>query len=562
MSYTLGLDYGTNSCRALLVNLDTGQAAAESVFDYPSGESGVLLDPADPHVARQSVKDYIDGLEQIVLGVMREARQLIPGFSADAVVGIGIDTTGSTVFAVDGRCVPLALQSEFAGQLAAESWLWKDHSSHAEAAEITALARDWQTDYITSVGGVYSSEWFWSKALHLLRSAPEVFEKTESLVELCDFLPAILCGVTNPRDIKRGICSAGHKALFDASRGGLPDSDFLGTLAPELAELRPRLFDNAHTSNEIAGTLCDEWSDKLGLQKDIPIAVGAFDAHMGAVGAGIKEGRLVKILGTSTCDIMVSPKNGPAPAISGICGVVDGSVLPGYWGIEAGQSAVGDIFLWYVNRHVPTGYGDTVKERFERLEREALSVRPGASGLVGLDWHNGNRTILVDPLLSGAMLGYSLQSTPGEVYRALIESTAYGALKIIERIEGGGVDVQEVVCCGGLSVRNQLLLRVYADVTGRPMRISAVDQTCAMGAAIFAGAAAGVGTIEELQSRATRLSDVVFEPASEAHKVYREVYELYSDCHDAFGATDGALSHVMKRLITIRNAERGKSKDA
>ncbi len=553
MAYALGLDYGTNSCRALVLDLESGEPIADAVFEYPTGEKGIVLDPSDPHLARQHPRDYVDGLRESVLAALAKAAQ-IDGFSAADIVGIGVDTTGSTPIPVDASAQPLAFNERFADEPAALAWLWRDHTGHAEAEEITALAAEMRPHYIAPCGGTYSSEWFWSKALRFARVAPDCFASMHSFVELCDFVPGVLAGVTDPAQLKRSVCAAGHKAMFDPAHGGLPDAEFLATLDPRLAELRERLYGEAFAADERAGSLCGEWAETLGLPAGIAIAVGAFDAHMGAAGAGARPGRLVKILGTSTCDITVSAPGAARPDVRGICGVVDGSVLSGVWGIEAGQSAVGDIFLWHARQHVP-GDGD-LDAKFAVLEAEAAKITPGGHGLLALDWHNGNRTVLVDPLLSGMLLGQTLSTTPAEVYRAYIEATAFGALKIIDRIEEQGVRVDEIVCCGGLAARNRLLMQIYADITGRPMLVSAVDQTCAMGAAMFGAAAAGFASIGALQERCVRLRDDVVTPDADAHATYRELYALYSELHDAFGERSGAMAHVMKKLVALRERVR------
>ena len=386
------------------------------------------------------------------------------------------------------------------GNLAAHVWLWRDHTGHAEAAEITALAARIRPQYLAKCGGTYSSEWFWSKILHLQRTAPDVFAAAHSFVEHCDYLPAVLCGLTDPRTIPRSICAAGHKAMFNSAWGGLPDKEFLSQLDPSLASLRDRLYSNTVSSNHPAGRLCPAWAEKLGLRPGIAVAVGAFDAHMGAVGAGIREGTLVKILGTSTCDLMIHPNHQPLADIPGLCGIVDGSVLPGNYGLEAGQSAVGDMFLWFVNHLVPDCYGATTDAKFQAMEAALAPLRPGQTGLLALDWNNGNRTILTDTRLTGLILGQTLHTTAHEIYRALIEATAFGALTIINRLEEYGVNVQEVVNTGGLAVKNAALMQIYADVIGRPMKISRSDQTCALGAAIFGAIAAGtaVGAVKKI----------------------------------------------------------------
>ena len=552
--YALGIDYGTNSCRSLLIELETGAELGSSVFAYPSGEMGILLDPADPHVARQHPQDYLDGMVSVVRGALAQAREKIPGFDPGAVVGLGVDTTGSTPIPVNREGTPLGLLPEFAGNLNALVWLWKDHTAHAEAAEITQLGTELRPHILAKCGGIYSSEWFWSKILRLRRADPAVFAAAFSFVEHCDWITAVLAGDTNPLTLKRSVCAAGHKALFSTEWGGLPDKEFLARLHPDLADLRDRLFSEAHTSDTQAGRLCPEWAEKLGLPAGIAIAVGAFDAHMGAVGAGVKPGTLVKILGTSTCDLMITPSDAPLADIPGVCGIVDGSVLPGYFGIEAGQSAVGDLFLWLVNHLVPDSYGASIGEKFVAMETAMAGQKPGASGLLALDWNNGNRTILVDPRLTGLLVGQTLHTEAHEIYRAYIEATAFGALTIIKRVEEFGVRIDEIINTGGLAIKNATLMQIYADVIGKPMKVSQSEQTCALGAAIFGAAAAGVDGIANLQSKVTAVRDTVYHPIPENQAIYAELYTLYRTLHDAFGTTHGAVSlhHVMKRLLELR----------
>ena len=557
--YALGIDYGTNSCRSLLVNLEDGSEAGSAVFNYPSGEMGILLDERHPHVARQNPQDYLDGLETVVRGALAQAASSIQGFDPAQVAGIGVDTTGSTPIPVNREGTPLGLLPEFKDNLNAQVWLWKDHTGHEEAAEITALGNSIRPQIMAKCGGIYSSEWWWSKILRLKRADPRVFQAAFSFVEHCDWIPAVLAGSTDPLTLKRGICSAGHKAMFGREWGGLPDKEFLSQLDPALADLRDRLYSEAHTADTRAGGLCSEWARRLGLPEGTAVAVGAFDAHMGAVGAGIREGTLVKILGTSTCDLMIARADQPLADIPGVCGIVNGSVLPGFHGIEAGQSAVGDIFLWIVNHIVPDSYGATPGEKFASMEKALAAVRPGQSGLLALDWNNGNRTILVDARLTGLLLGQTLHTEAHEIYLAYIEATAFGALTIIKRVEEYGVPVREIVNTGGLAIKNETLMQIYADVIGRPMKVSQSEQTCALGAAIFGAAAAGAGTVADLQARVSRVRDKVYHPRPEAQAVYAEIYSLYRAVHDAFGTTAAAgnLHHVMKELLRIRERQSG-----
>jgi L-ribulokinase len=553
MFSALGVDYGTNSVRALIVDCATGAELGSAVVDYPSGNQGVLLDKNDHHLARQNPADYLMGLEKAVLGALTQAGQK-PGFISSQVIGIGVDTTGSSPLPVDASNVPLALDPKWSGNLAAQCWLWKDHTSYQEAAEITRLAAELRPHYIAKCGSTYSSEWFWSKIWRCLKVAPEVFDAADSWVELCDYIPSVLAGVTDPREIKRGICAAGHKALYSDEWGGLPDKEFLAHLDPRLPALRDRLYEQAHDATVSAGPLCEAWAKKLGLPAGIPIAIGAFDVHFGAIGSGIREGVLVKAIGTSTCDCAVVAAGKKIADIPGICGIVKGAILPGFYGIEAGQSAVGDIFKWWVE---VVCQGDSAVHR--QLEEEASAAKPGESGLIALDWNNGNRTILVDPLLTGLLVGQTLYTTRAEIYRALIEATAFGARAIIERIEEFGVPVTGVVCCGGIAEKNKLLMQIYADVIGAKIEIAGSSQACALGSAVVAAVLAGskkggYDSFPEAQTRMTRLNPVSYTPDSARQKTYNELYRLYRQLHDAFGGQENAvpLGQVMKDLIQLK----------
>lgn len=558
MKYAIGLDYGTNSCRSLLVDLETGEELGSTVFPYPSGHQGILTDPSNPNVARQNPQDYLDGIVAIITGALAQAKEARPDFDANDVIGIGIDTTGSTVIPVNEAGTPLGLTPEFSDNLNAMVWLWKDHTAHEEAARITETAGEIRPQYIAKCGGIYSSEWWWSKIWRCKNIDPAVFNAAHSWVEHCDWLPAIITGNDKPSDIVRGVCGAGHKAMYAEDWGGLPDEEFLATLDPALAELRPRLFDKAHTADTKAGNLTPEWAEKLGLPAGIAVSVGAFDCHMGAVGCGVKEGTLTKILGTSTCDITVVPNSKPLADVPGVCGVVNGSVLPGYYGVEAGQSAVGDIFLWFVNHLVPDSYGATMDEKFINMEAKLVGMKPGATGLLALDWNNGNRTILVDVRLSGMILGQTLHTEAHEIYRALIESTAFGARAIIERMEEYGIPVDEVINTGGLAVKNATLMQIYADITGKTLKVASSDQTCALGAALFGAAASGQVSLADAQKNVCQVRDRIYEPIPENQAVYEELYTLYRTLHDAFGTSEwsGQINHVMKDVIAIRERQR------
>jgi len=557
-AFTIGVDYGTNSVRAVVIDCANGREAGSAIFNYPSGHQGILLDPADHNLARQNPADYIQGLEVTVMGALAAAKAY-EGFSADQVIGIGVDTTGSTPIPVDAQCQPLAFNAAFKENLNAMAWLWKDHTSIEEALKITDLGFKHRPQYLAKCGETYSSEWFWSKVWHCLNVDPTVFAAAHSWLECADYVPAVLAGITDPAKVVRGVCAAGHKCLYCAEWGGLPDKEFLSMLDPKLADLRDRLFDTACDGATPAGALCADWAAKLGLPEGIPIAVGAIDAHLGAVGAGVQPGVLVKIMGTSTCDCTVLPNTEALKDIPGICGIVDGSILPGHYGLEAGQSAVGDIFKWFVEV-ICKGDGAL----HSALTDEAAKQKPGQSGLLALDWNNGNRCLLVDPRLTGLILGQTLYTSQAEIYRALIEATAFGARAIIERYKEYGVPVDRIICCGGIAEKNAMLMQIYADITGCVMQVSASDQTCALGsalsAAVIAGQArGGYATYAEAQAKMTGVKDVQYTPIAANSAIYDELYTLYMQVHDAFGGVNKAadLSGVMKSLIAIKERQKG-----
>lgn len=556
--YSIGLDYGTNSVRALVVNITNGREVGTAVWNYAHGKEGVILS-RDPNLARQHPADYVEGAEIAIKAALEEAHQKVKSFRSEHVIGIGVDTTGSTPIPVDVEGHPLAFQKRFRRNPDAMAWLWKDHTSVAEAAEITALAAKMRPQYLAKCGGVYSSEWFFSKILHCLHSAPVVFREAYTWVELADWIPAMLTGTEAPDRLMVGVCAAGHKAMYNEAWGGYPDENFLAKLDPQLGALRRRLRPQAHAVNRSVGGLTAAWAERLNLPTGIPVAVGAFDAHLGAVGSSVAPGTLVKIIGTSTCDMMVVPKRQTLADIPGLCGIVEDSILPGYYGLEAGQSAVGDIFNWFVNYLQPQGEAGT----HAFLSRQAGLLKPGESGLLALDWNNGNRTILVDQRLSGLLLGQTLYTTPAEIYRALIEATAFGALTIINRFEEFGVKVRQVVNCGGIAEKNPLVMQIYADITGRPMLLSRSAQTCALGAAIAGAVVAGRDrgshpTFTAAQKAMTGLKPRQFRPNAKAHKIYQRLYPLYRQLHDIFGtATEKAnLYPLMKELLEIRNEVR------
>lgn len=549
MQCTLGIDYGTNSVRALVVRVTDGRELGSCVVKYPSGREGVLLDTKDHLLARQHPGDYLTCLAKSVRGALAQAGKT-RGFSPGDVVGIGVDSTGSSPIPVDAGNRALAVLPKWRKNLHAQCWLWKDHTSHREAARITELAARHRPQFIAKCGNTYSSEWFWSKILHCRKVAPDVFKAAYSWVELADWIPSVLAGVEDPRKIKRGICPAGHKALYSDGWGGLPDKKFLSMLDVGLASLRDRLYDKAYDASEPAGYLSATWAKKLGLRAGIPIAIGAFDVHYGAIGCGVREGTLVKVIGTSTCDCAVVSGRKKVADIPGICGIVPGAILPGFFGIEAGQSAVGDIFKWWVE-----GVCEGDAALHAALTKEAARLQPGQSGLLALDWNNGNRTILVDPLLSGLLVGQTLHTTRAEIYRALIEATAFGARAIIERIEEHGVPVKRVVCAGGIAEKNPLLMQIYADVSGCTMQVAGSSQACALGSAVAAAVVAGAyKDYPSAQKAMTSLKPVIYRPKPASQRVYNKLYRLYRQLHDAFGGVErkADLGPVMKQLLSIK----------
>ncbi len=551
--YGLGIDFGTNSVRSLILDLITGEEIASSVSNFNSGENGILLDEKNPQLARQFPGDYLVSMELAVKATVEKAIE--KGHDISNIVGVGVDTTGSTPLPVDENLIPLAFKDEFKNNLNAQAWLWKDHTSIKESEQITKLAAEIRHEYIAKCGGAYSSEWFFSKIFHCYNVDREVFESAFTWLECSDYIPVVLSGINKIEDVKRNICSAGHKAMYSEEWGGYPDEEFLNKLSPQMASLKKNL-NKAYSVNEIAGKLSDEWAAKFGLHSGIPIAVGALDAHIGAIGSGVGSGVLVKIIGTSTCDIMVLEKNKKVQTIPGVAGVVDESVLPGYIGVEAGQSAVGDIFNWFVSSVL-----NKDEEYHKVLTEKAEKLKAGESGLLALDWNNGNRNVLADFNLTGLLLGQTLHTKDYEIYRALIEATAFGALKIIERMEEYGIKIDKLVNCGGIAEKNSLVMQIYADILNRPMEIAESAQTVALGAAIVGGFVGMKGkeqfeSIEEIQSRVCKVKENIFIPNPNSAEVYSKLYKLYTRLHDSFGKDEtNNLFDIMKQLIEIKKNE-------
>jgi L-ribulokinase len=539
--YLLGLDFGTDSVRAVVVNAASGKEEANQVARYRRWAQGLYCDPARNRF-RQHPQDYIDGLEEAVRGALTQ----LPKGSGERVLGIGIDTTGSTPCAVDRAGTPLALLPEFRDNPNAMFVLWKDHSAVREAEEINRAARSWGgTDFTKYEGGIYSSEWFFAKILRVLRDDPAVARAAFSWIEHCDWMPALLTGATAPLSLKRSRCAAGHKAMWHPEWEGLPPEEFLARLDPLLQGLRARLYKDTFTSNVKAGGLSAEWARRLGLPEGAAVAVGGFDAHIGAVGGGIREGTLTKIMGTSTCDMIVAPEAALAGRqVAGICGQVDGSILPGLVGLEAGQSAFGDVYAWFVNLlYWPLEYAEgspaepAEKERLRQdikdrilanLSDEAARLAPGEAGLLALDWLNGRRTPDADQSLKGALAGLTLGSTAPRIFRALVEATAFGSRAIMERFEREGVRAERVVALGGIAQKSPFVMQVTADVMNVPIQVVASEQACALGAAMFAAAAAGLyASVTEAQERIGSGFSRTFTPEPESARRYQGLYQKY-----------------------------------
>ncbi len=505
--YTIGVDYGTDSVRALLVNANTGEEISSSVFAYPNWKKGKYCDPSRNQF-RQHPQDYLDGLEQSIKGALAEVHADVK----ENIVAISVDTTGSTPVAVDKSGMPLSLHDRFAENPNAMFVLWKDHTALEEAGEINALARSWGgEDYTKYEGGIYSSEWFWAKILHVLRNDPSIRDAAHSWVEHCDWIPAVLTGDTDPLQLKRSRCAAGHKAMWHEDFGGLPSEEFLVRLDPLLEGLRDRLYVKTYTSEEKAGNLCREWAEKLGLSENVAIGVGSFDAHMGAVGGEIKPYYLSKVMGTSTCDMLVAEeKQFGDKLVSGICGQVDGSVLPGMVGLEAGQSAFGDIYAWFSNllmwpvREIIAGFDwldDATTERMlnetsdriiAKLSEEAAKIDPGESSMVALDWLNGRRTPDANQKLKGALTGITLGTDAPRIFRALVEATAFGSRMINERFIAEGVRIDGIIAMGGVAKKSPFVMQIVADVLNMPIKVAKTEQASALGSAMAAAAVAGL----------------------------------------------------------------------
>jgi L-ribulokinase len=525
----LGIDYGTDSARALVVDADLGAEVATAVAPYRRWARGDYCDPGAQRF-RQHPRDHLEALAACVSGALSQAG----AGAGDEVAGIGIDTTGSTPVAVDAQGTALAMHGRFADNPAAMFVLWKDHTAITEAARINELAHSGRfADVTRYVGGIYSPEWYWAKALRILGEDAAVAAATAGWVEHCDWLPGVLTGRAAPQLLARSRCAAGHKAMWHADWGGLPPADFLRALDARLPALRAAYAPATLTSDQSAGTLTAEWASRLGVRAGIAVAVGAFDAHLGAVGAGAGPYVLTKVMGTSTCDMMVAPESALTGTVRGICGQVDGSIIPGMIGLEAGQSAFGDVYAWFrrlLSWPLAT-LGLASDEHLARLlpalEAAALPLPP-AGGALAVDWFNGRRTPDAEPRVQGALSGLTLGSDAPALYRALVEGTAYGARAINDRFAEQGIPVERVIALGGIALRSPLVMQVCADVLERPIGVVASEQCCALGAAIAAAVASGCHpSMAAAQARMASPIARTYTPIAAHAPAYQAGYRAY-----------------------------------
>lgn len=548
MKAVIGLDFGTDSVRALIVHAENGNELSSHVHHYPRWKDKKYCD-AGRSQWRQHPLDYIESMEIAIKESIKKA-----AMDPDTIRGIAVDTTGSTPVAVDKNGHPLSLLPEFTDNPNAMFVLWKDHTALNEAAEINDLCRAWHTDYTKFEGGIYSTEWFWAKILKIYRDDASIHRSAYTWVEHCDWIPYVLTGGTNVHTMKRSRCAAGHKALWHPSWQGLPPDDFFSKLDPLLDGLRDRLFNDTYTSDVSAGTLSAEWAQRLGLHADVVVSVGAFDAHMGAVGGEIEPYFLSKVMGTSTCDILVAPLQGKEKLIKGICGQVDGSVIPGILGYEAGQSAFGDLYAWYASIITDSlkssinasSLEPAQKEKLiqectdsliHQLSEEAAKIPIGSGGVLTLDWMNGRRTPDANQALTGVISGLKLGNTSAQVFRSILEASCYGARLIVDRFRDEGIPIKGLIGLGGVAKKSPMIMQMMADVMNMPIKIARSEQTCALGAAMFAAVAAKIyPDIETAMKKMGSGFDAEYRPIEDNVKEYEKYYNDYKSFAKAMEA--------------------------
>ncbi len=530
-SFVIGIDFGTDSVRSLIVNANNGEEIAAAVHYYPRWKEGLYCNPAENQF-RQHPLDYVESLEITVKECLRKAGEQV----RKNIKGISVDTTGSTPIAVDKTGTPLSLTPEFRDNPNAMFVLWKDHTSVKEAAAINEHATKFETNYLKYVGGIYSSEWFWAKLLHILRKDEAVRKAIHSWVEHCDWIPFLLTGGNDVTKLRRGVCSAGHKALWSEAFNGLPPDDFFSSLNPLLKGFTSRLFKDTYTSDKPAGKISAAWAERLGLPNDVMIGIGAFDCHMGAVGGQIEPYYLSKVMGTSTCDMMVIPRaEMGSKLVKGICGQVDGSILPGMIGLEAGQSAFGDTYAWYKNmlmwpvkKFIGSSVDGIEDKIIASLSDEASKLPVDEHSELAVDWLNGRRTPDANQELTGAIMGLNLGTDAPRMFRAWVEATCFGAKAIVERFNQENVPVKGLIGLGGVARKSPYIMQMMADVMNMPIKIHKSEQTCAMGAAMFAATVAGIyPNAEEAMNTMGQGFDLNYKPDTSRSTIYEKRYRQY-----------------------------------
>ncbi len=532
--YVIGVDYGSDFVRAVVINALSGEEIATSVKKYSRWNEGLYCNPLENQY-RQHPLDYIEGLEWTVKDALKKCDPSV----VENIVGLGFDTTGSTPVLVDEEGLPLALKPEFHENPNAMFVLWKDHTAIKEADEINKLAKKWDTDYTKYEGGIYSSEWVWAKMLHVLRADKSLREQAFSWVEHCDWMPALVTGNTNPKEIKRSRCAAGHKAMWHADWEGLPSEAFLTTLDPLLKNFRKQLFTETYTSDTSVGYLSQDWANRLGLTTNVKVGVGILDAHSGAVGGEAKPRTLIRIIGTSTCDIMIVPKDEiKEKLIPGICGQVDGSVVPGFIGLEAGQSAFGDIYAWF--KDILAWPLSLIKDENQRkqiedqiiteLSAEAAKLPVTKNDMVATDWLNGRRSPDADQSLKGSISGLTLGTTAPMIFKALVEATAFGSKAIVNRLIENDVQINELIALGGVAKKSEFVMQTLSNVLNLTIKVAKANETCALGAAMYAAVVGGVySTLHEAQKTMGSGMEKVYEPDPVKASIYVHNYKNYLD---------------------------------
>jgi len=536
----IGIDYGTDSARALLVDANTGREIALSVKEYPRWKQGKYCNPIKSQF-RHHPLDYIEVLEYIVKDVVSKAK------SKDDIKALAIDVTCSTPVAVNEDGVPLSLLPEFAENPNAMFVLWKDHTGQKDCDDINEFSKKWKIDYTKYAGGNYSAEHFWAKALHIFRNDKKVRNASTSFVEACDYLTGMLIGNTNPKTLKRNICTAGFKVFWNKEWGGYPPNDFFKALDPVLDKIIDSFSKEVYTCDKPAGNLTAEWAKRFNLSTNTIVTIGNVDAHAGGIGAGVKNKSIVQIVGTSTCDIIVGPKSN-TKLIPGISGQADDSVIPGMIGYEAGQSAFGDLYAWFkkvlmwpldnILMNSNSADEETKKklrdevyaEMIPTLARQAKTVPAKDSKIVSTDWINGRRTPNVDYSLKGSITGLNLSSTAPLIYKSLVEATAFGSRAIVEQFINNGIEIEEIIAVGGISQKSPHVMQVLSDVIGMPIKVIETREACALGVAMCASVAAGIhAKLEDAQDAMCMKISTVYNPNKENHKHFDEEYRKYKN---------------------------------